>query len=125
MSLLLGKRQFFPAALMSAVILACSPVLALEPAGDAPALTKEQAIANGQKLAKDKCASCHSIEKQGNSPHKDAPPFRSFADKWPLSSLEESLAEGIVTGHADMPEAVLTPTQIDAFLEFLGSLQKQ
>ena len=89
-----------------------------------PTRSLAQLLAEGQELASDKCASCHSITKQGDSPNKAAPPFRTFAEKWPLESLEEALAEGIVTGHEQMPEFVFTPPQIDAFLTFLGSLQK-
>ncbi len=96
-----------------------------ENAPEVPPVSLEQRIANGHKLAQDKCASCHSINKQGDSPNRAAPPFRSFANKWPLESLEEALAEGIVTGHEEMPEFVLTPPQIDAFLEFLRTLQQK
>ncbi len=125
MKFCLAKKTLAAMGLMSALLFSGSQLLANEPAVDAPLLTKEQLIASGQKLAKNKCASCHSIKKQGRSTHKDAPPFRSFAKKWPLSSLEESLAEGIVTGHEDMPEVVFTPEQIGAFLEFLDSIQEK
>ena len=33
------------------------------------------------------------------------------------------LAEGIVTGHADMPEFVLTPDEIGAVISYLESLE--
>ena len=36
--------------------------------------------------------------------------------------LEEALAEGISTGHPDMPEFVATPDQIDAILDYISSL---
>ena len=125
MPFLIKKKLIISTTLMSLALLTASPATAAEPESQAPSPTKEQLIASGEKLAKSKCASCHSINKHGDSPHKDAPPFRSFAEKWPLSSLEESLAEGIVTGHEDMPEVVFTPQQIGQFLEFLGSLQKK
>ena len=60
--------------------------------------------------------------KEGDSPHKDAPPFRKFARMWPLENLEESLAEGIVTGHPDMPAFVFEPDEIDALIEHLHDL---
>jgi len=37
--------------------------------------------------------------------------------------LSESLAEGIVTGHPDMPEAQLDPDQIHDLLSFLKTLE--
>ena len=125
MSASLTKRHLPSVALVSALICFGAPLKAAETAQNPPAPTAEQLVTAGQKLAKEKCAKCHSIAKQGGSPHKDAPPFRTFASKWPLSFLEESLAEGIVTGHEDMPEVVFSPKEIGEFLEFLGSLQKK
>ena len=76
----------------------------------------------GLDLAQKLCAECHSVTESGDSPHKEAPPFRTFATKWPLENLEEALAEGIVTGHPDMPAFVFEPDEIDAFIEYLHSL---
>lgn len=76
----------------------------------------------GLDLAQKYCARCHAVGMEGESPHKDAPVFRSFAEKWPLENLEEALAEGIVTGHPDMPAFVLEPPEIDALLEHLHTL---
>jgi mono/diheme cytochrome c family protein len=81
--------------------------------------------AGGRAIAEQKCAKCHAIGREGASPHKDAPAFRSFANKWPLENLEEALAEGIVTGHPDMPAFTLNPEQIDVFIEYLHSLSDE
>lgn len=78
--------------------------------------------AAGLKLAEQLCSRCHAVSDEAASPHKDAPPFRTFASKWPLENLEESLAEGIVTGHPDMPAFVFEPKDIDALIEHLHSL---
>ena len=43
----------------------------------------------------------------------------------PDRSLAEALAEGISTGHPDMPEFVASPQQIDAILAYVGSLQSK
>jgi mono/diheme cytochrome c family protein len=37
----------------------------------------------------------------GASPIGDAPPFRIFAQLWPLEYLDEALAEGIMVGHRE------------------------
>ncbi len=88
-----------------------------------PAMAAENDRADvGLKLAEKLCARCHAVSDEAASPHKDAPPFRTFASKWPLENLEESLAEGIVTGHPDMPAFVLEPKDIDALIEHLHSL---
>ena len=77
----------------------------------------------GRTLASAQCARCHAIETSGESPLAQAPPFRTFAAKWPLENLEESLAEGIVVGHKDMPEFALTPGQIADFIAYLRAVQ--
>ncbi len=76
----------------------------------------------GKALAQKLCAKCHSIEKTGKSPEKLAPPFRTFAAKWPIEDLEEALAEGIVVGHDIMPEFELRPKQISSLLNYIASL---
>ncbi len=76
----------------------------------------------GEALAQQQCGQCHATGAAGESPHKDAPPFRTFASKWPLENLEESLAEGIVTGHPDMPAIALEPDQITVLIEHLHTI---
>lgn len=80
--------------------------------------------AEGRMLASVNCARCHSIDKTGASPMPVAPPFREFAAKWPLDQLEEALAEGIMTGHPDMPEFQFKPNEIEALIAFLDSLAR-
>ena len=45
----------------------------------------------------------------GNSPHRQAPPFRDVVERYPVEDLEELLAEGIVSGNPDMPEFTFEP----------------
>ncbi len=77
----------------------------------------------GRLFAEKNCGKCHAIGPEGDSPLELAPTFRSFGQRWPVEYLAESLAEGIVTGHADMPEFVLSPDEIDDFLSYLNALQ--
>ena len=56
------------------------------------------------------------------SPHPKAPPFRVVVERYPSENLAEALAEGIVSGHPDMPVFVLKPEEIEAFLAYLDSL---
>lgn len=92
-----------------------------EDAGLADANTPEE---NGRQLAQSLCAACHSIEKTGDSPNSDAPPFRTFKERWPLEHLEEALAEGIVTGHDNvvMPEYEFEPDEISELIAFMNSI---
>ena len=99
-------------------VAACMAILVTLPLRAAEA----DRAAAGLDLAQKHCARCHAVGMEGESPHKEAPQFRSFAEKWPLENLEEALAEGIVTGHPDMPEVVLEPPEIDALIEHLRTL---
>lgn len=76
----------------------------------------------GERLAQENCARCHAIGPTGKSPFEPAPPFRSFARKWPLENIEEALAEGIVVGHKAMPAFELTTEQIDDLIAYLSTL---
>jgi mono/diheme cytochrome c family protein len=78
----------------------------------------------GFRLAMTHCARCHSIDKVTESPLKLAPPFRTLHLKYPVDTLQEALAEGIVTGHPTMPEFRFEPDQIGDFLAFLKTLER-
>ena len=79
-------------------------------------------VSEGQKIAQKLCARCHAIGQHGQSPHKDAPRFSEIVSKWPVDSLAESLAEGIVVGHKAMPEFQLDPDPLGHLLAYLSSL---
>ena len=78
----------------------------------------------GRAFARANCATCHSIDKVSPSPLAIAPPFRSLHERYSVEALEEALAEGIVTGHANMPEFRLEPDQIGNFIDFLKTLER-
>ena len=78
---------------------------------------------NGEIFATDNCARCHAINKTGASPNAKAPPFWQIAGKYELEFLQEALAEGIVTGHNNMPEFILTTKQIDDLLAHFQTLK--
>lgn len=92
----------------------------------APVLAQSQSPATqrGMTFARTNCAQCHSIDKVSPSPLRAAPPFRELHKNYPVESLAEALAEGIVTGHPSMPEFRLDPGQIGDFLAYLKSLEK-
>jgi mono/diheme cytochrome c family protein len=81
-------------------------------------------IAYGKRLVEANCARCHAVGRTGASTHPDAPPFRSLERRYPIEDLQEALAEGISTGHPDMPEFVAAPDQIDAIIAYIGSLDR-
>lgn len=105
-------------------LIALAMLASVTPALGADSAEEMGDVDRGHALARDKCGSCHSIEPRGESPLKDAPTLRALAAKWPLEHLEEALAEGIVTGHEDMPVFVFEPGQIADLLAFLRSLKQ-
>lgn len=87
------------------------------------ALALSPAEQRGLVFARTNCSQCHSIDPVGPSPLALAPPFRTLHERYPVEDLEESLAEGIRTGHPSMPEFHLEPDQISDFIAFLKSLE--
>ncbi len=88
------------------------------------ALADEAEISRGSKIVQQNCARCHATGRSDASRDPKAPPLRSLAKKYPLHFLAEALAEGITTGHNDMPEFVFDPEQIDSILAYLGSISE-
>lgn len=82
----------------------------------------DDSVARGLAFVADNCARCHAVGADGESPVAEAPPFRTLEARYPLEALEEALAEGIVTGHPDMPQFALEPDQIADVLGYLRSL---
>lgn len=77
----------------------------------------------GKHLALIHCAKCHAIDKVSPSPLKIAPPFRTLHERYPVETLQEALAEGIVTGHPTMPEFTFDADQVGDFIAFLKTLE--
>src|SRR5215475_10219221 len=77
----------------------------------------------GRALVERHCSRCHAIDITGSSPHPEAPPFRTLGARYPIDSLAEALAEGLVTGHPDMPEFMFEVQDVGAILAYLNSIQ--
>ncbi|MBI5320585.1 cytochrome c [Bradyrhizobium sp.] len=103
--------RYFPGGLAALLVMTGS-ALAITPA--------EQ---RGKNFVRVNCSRCHSIDKVSPSPLKIAPPFRDLHRKYPIETLQESLAEGIYTGHPTMPTFRLEPDQINDVLAYLKSLE--
>jgi len=88
-------------------------------AGPADAENPQQ----GKRLALTYCARCHAIDKVSPSPLKIAPPFRTLHERYPVETLEEALAEGIITGHPSMPQFRFEADQVGDFIAFLKTLE--
>lgn len=89
------------------------------------AVPVEASVEQGRRLAEINCATCHAIGTTGESRHPMAPTFRTLSRDYPLNSLEEAFAEGILVGHPEMPEFRLTSAEIDHLLAYMNSIQSR
>lgn len=108
-----GSRAALPAALLLAICAGNRP----SDAADDPQ--------RGEALLTKNCASCHAVAAKGESPRQDAPAFRTLSQRYPIESLEESLAEGIMSGHPDMPEFTFDADDVGAIIDYLKSIQQR
>src|SRR6266508_123247 len=109
-------RMPFPQPLLAVALILMGASVAS--AQDDSALNRE-----ARSLLASQCAGCHAIDHAGNSPHREAPPFRTLIQRYPVEYLAEALAEGLSTGHPDMPEFVFEVQEVSAILAYLQSIQ--
>ena len=89
-----------------------------------PAMAVEKDLTDkGEVLVRENCSRCHAVGRTGVSPIPAAPPFRTLSRKYPVENLSEALAEGIVSGHPEMPIFVFGPHDVDAIIVYLESIQ--
>ena len=84
-----------------------------------------QNLKHGEELLAQSCVTCHAVSRTGESPNKLAPPFRALGQRYPIESLEESLGEGIMSGHPDMPEIKFYAKDVGAIIVYLKSIQQR
>ena len=91
--------------------------------GTGEAKSADDDVSKGVELLRSNCARCHAIDATSLSPEPKAPPFRDVVKKYDPDALEEALAEGIVTGHNNMPEFAFDPDQVTAIIAYLDTLK--
>ncbi len=80
-------------------------------------------VERGRAIAEVHCSRCHATGREGASPMEGAVPFRDLERSYPVETLAEALAEGIVTGHPQMPVFAFAPGEIDDLLAYLDGLR--
>lgn len=103
---------------VSLAALAAFVLLAEQAAAQSPAAQR------GLNFVRANCARCHAIDKVSESPLKIAPPFRTLHLRYPIESLQEAFAEGIRTGHDNMPEFRLEADQIGDVIAYFKTLER-
>jgi len=126
--MVLRRTGFLALGLMALGACSSNPAPEAEPAALAPAdgadFAYDSKVEVGRLIAETRCSTCHAIGTEGDSTHPDAKPFRQLSENYPVSNLEEALAEGILVGHPDMPVFVLSPYEIDSLITYLESIQE-
>lgn len=92
-------------------------------AGTLSAQAVNRAAEHGQKLAETNCARCHAIGNGGESPHPDAPPFRTLSQRFDVDTIDEALLTKATPAHTDMPTFDITPEQALAIAAYVASVQ--
>ena len=89
------------------------------------ALADDKVLRRGERIVETYCARCHATGRRDASPLPHAPALRMLSRRYPLHYLAEALAEGIVTGHDEMPEFTFEPDDIEAVLAYMRSISEK
>ena len=116
------RRAVLPAARVVAGMVVLFVLLAGKPA-HLRAQDLSELESRGFAIVSSQCGSCHAIARSDISPYPKAPPFRVLGRHYPIESLAEAFAEGIIVGHVDMPEVKFRPDEIDALIAYLKYVQ--
>jgi cytochrome c len=99
-------------------------VLALALSGTDPTAAQDSRAMRGEGLLSLLCSRCHAVGRTDRSTHPEAPPFRTLGQRYPIEALAEGLAEGLSSGHPDMPEFRFEVEDVNAILNYLKSIQE-
>jgi len=78
----------------------------------------------GRALLTKHCAQCHGISAGEKSRHQAAPGFAQIMKRYRAEMLAEALAEGLTTGHPDMPLFTFEPDEVAAIVGYLDTLSR-
>ncbi len=86
------------------------------------ALDSEQQ--HGKDLLDSLCGRCHATGSRGQSPHRDAPPFRTLGNrKLYDEDFARRLQDGLSTIHKDMPTFTFDARDAGAVINYLRAIQ--
>ena len=76
----------------------------------------------GEAILTGDCAVCHAVGGTTGGPVYMAPSFAEIARRTDPGVLRESLQRDTVAGHPAMPRTTLSPTDIEAILNYLEAI---
>jgi mono/diheme cytochrome c family protein len=100
-------------------------VLAIALAASVGAAAEVTSADRGGELVRRNCGMCHAVTRSDASPNPAAPAFRDLHRRYPIDNLAEALAEGILTGHPQMPEFSFAEGEVVDIIAYLKSIQLQ
>lgn len=106
-------------------MLKLTPVLALLLFATTAAAQTDPRAQRGRVLVQTHCAQCHAVGLVDESPLRIAPPLRDLHKRYPVETLAEAFAEGIVTAHPTMPEFRFDIAQVNDLVAYLQSLERR
>ncbi len=105
-------------------LFAGSPTAGASEASPPPDLTVS--AIRGEASVRRRCAACHAVAADDQSPNPDAPPLREVAERYPVDNLGEAFAEGIMVAHdSTMPPFTLEAQEIADILAYLDQLNEE
>lgn len=88
-------------------------------------LAASASLERGERIARERCGGCHAVGPAGDSPLAAAPRFRDMGVAYPISDLQEAMAEGLVTAHPAMPAFTFEPDQIADLIAYMESVSRK
>lgn len=88
------------------------------------AAAQDNSAACGRAFAGVICARCHAVNATGESPMREAPPFRRLAGHVPIDDLADVLDEGVERRHPAMPDFRLALTDAANLMAYLRTLKR-
>lgn len=107
--------------IVRSLLLIVAGLLLLPDAGRA----ESAALRRGETLLTRNCAQCHAVGRSGASARADAPALRTLGRRYRIETLEEALAEGLISGHPDMPEFSFGADDVGAIIAYLKAIQER
>lgn len=111
-------RRALPLA-ASLLLSACASDAPRPPAGPAAPLRVER----GSSVAEMRCAACHAIRANTDSPHTGAPTFQSIRLRFNPLSWERTMSEIAAGRHGEMPALSLDPADVRDVRAYIETLR--
>jgi mono/diheme cytochrome c family protein len=121
MNMLLPKTIILARLLAACAMAAALPVATSAQGNGTQA--ESNLFAAGKRLVVEYCSACHATGADDQSRHPEAPPMRTLGRNYPVEDLAEALAEGIMSGHPDMPVLTFEADEVDQVIAYLQSIQ--